>query len=246
MKTFKRILKSIGKHLWDFFKGALPSLLIYACAGSILMMLTWKDEKMVWDSTSILWTCVCIVAAAAYNGLLAYAQGGNSYEMLVSGNIKRRTADEYGDGYHISKHKEEKEYRVWKGFAIGGIIALFPLIFGIIAGNLLGTNAPGNGDNASWGTAVFFMVSIFISGWSVMPFYLMNANGFAVSYYWSCLFGIVPIAVSGALYIIGAYARRNKALREQRIADAQAAAQANKEKKINYGALPGTKPRKRK
>ena len=246
MKSFKRILKSIGKHLWDFFKGALPSLLIYACAGSILMMLTWKEEKMVWDSTSILWTCVCIVAAAAYNGLLAYAQGGNSYEMVVSGNIKRRTADEYGDGYHISKHKEEKEYRVWKGFAIGGIIALFPLIFGIIAGSLLGTSAPGNGDNASWGVAVFFMISIFICGWSVMPFYLMNANGFAVSYYWSCLFGIVPIAVSGALYIIGAYARRNKALREQRIADAQAAAQANKEKKINYGALPGTKPRKRK
>ena len=79
-----------------------------------------------------------------------------------------------------------------------------------------------------------------------MPFYLMNANGLAVSYYWSCLFGVLPILVSGALYIVGAYARRNKALREQRIADAQAEAQANKVKKINYGALPGTKPRKRK
>jgi hypothetical protein len=189
---------------------------------------------------------VCVIAAAAYNGLLAYAQGGNAYEMLVSGNIKRRTADEYGDGYHISKHKEEKEYRIWKGFAIGGIIALFPLVFGLIAGGMLGTNSPAAENSADWGLAIFFIISIFVAGWSLMPFYLMNANGLAVSYYWSCLFGLVPIAVSGALYIIGAYARRNKALREQRIADAQAAAEANKVKKINYGALPGTKPRKRK
>jgi hypothetical protein len=74
----------------------------------------------------------------------------------------------------------------------------------------------------------------------------MNANGFAISYYWSCLFGLLPIAVTGAFYIIGAYGRRNKALREQRIADAQAAAEANRVKKINYGGLPGTKPKKRK
>lgn len=246
MKSLKNLLLSIGKHLWDFFKGALPSLLIYACAGSILMMLTSKDEKMIWDTTSILWTCVCILAAAAYNGLLAYAQGGNAYEMLVSGNIKRRTADEYGDGYHISKHKEEKEYRIWKGFAIGGVIAILPVTFGIIANGILGTNAPITSGEADWGAAVFFMVSIFVSGWSLMPFYLMNANGFAISYYWSCLFGIVPIIASGALYIIGAYARRNKALKEQRIADAKAAAEANKVQKINYGGLPGTKPRKRK
>ena len=54
------------------------------------------------------------------------------------------------------------------------------------------------------------------------------------------------IVVSGALYIAGAYARRNKRLREQLIAERAAAAQENKVKKINYGGLPGTKPKKRK
>ena len=34
--------------------------------------------------------------------------------------------------------------------------------------------------------------------------------------------------------------------RKQEIADRQAAAEASKEKKINYGGLPGTKPKKRK
>lgn len=246
MKTFKRIMATIGKHAWEYFKCSIPAALIYACAGSVLMMLTWKDEKLVWDSMSIVWTCVCLLAAAAYDGLVTYAQGGTGYENLVSGNIKRRTADEYGDGYRISRHKEEKEYRVWKGFVIGGVIAIFPVVFGIIAGSIMGNGAPTMDGTGGWGVAMFFMISIFLSGWSLMPFYLMNANGFAVSYYWSCLFGLIPIAVTGAFYIIGAYARRNKALREQRIADAQAAAAANKVKKINYGGLPGTKPKKRK
>ena len=48
------------------------------------------------------------------------------------------------------------------------------------------------------------------------------------------------------MYIVGAYGKRKKRLREQEIADKEAAREANKEKKINYGGLPGTKPKKRK
>ena len=48
------------------------------------------------------------------------------------------------------------------------------------------------------------------------------------------------------MYILGAYGRRNKVIREQEIADKAAKAEAEKVKKINYGGLPGTKPKKRK
>ncbi len=243
MNGFKKLMKTIGKQLWEFCKSAFPSWLMYDCAGCVLMILTFQGDKLIWDGTSILWTCVCVVAAAAYNGMLAFAQGGSGYEMLVSGNVIRRSANEYGDGYRISKHREEKEYRAWKGFAVGGVIALFPLVFGLIAGGTYG-NASIAGSGEGGGT--FFLLSAFLSGWSLMPFYLMNAEGMAISYYWSCLFALVPVLASGALYIVGAYARRNKEVRKQRIADAQAAAEANKVKKINYGGLPGTKPRKRK
>ena len=53
-------------------------------------------------------------------------------------------------------------------------------------------------------------------------------------------------SVSGGLYIAGAYGRRNKTLRQQEIAARAAEAEQSKPKKINYGGLPGTKPKKRK
>ena len=74
----------------------------------------------------------------------------------------------------------------------------------------------------------------------------MNATGVSISYFISCLFALIPIAVSGVFYIVGAYSRRNKRLREQMIAQHAAEAEENKVKKINYGGLPGTKPKKRK
>ena len=70
-------------------------------------------------------------------------------------------------------------------------------------------------------------------------------SGAAVSYYWSCLLGILPIAICGAFYIIGAYGKRAKAIKAQELADKASQAQAEKPKKINYGGLPGTKPKKK-
>ena len=79
-----------------------------------------------------------------------------------------------------------------------------------------------------------------------MPFYAMNQTGTSVSYFITCVFAVVPVVVSGVFYIIGAYARRRKTIRQQEIADKAAQAAAQKEKKIIYGGLPGTKPKKRK
>ena len=70
--------------------------------------------------------------------------------------------------------------------------------------------------------------------------------GMGVSYWFSLLMALIPIAVTGATYLWGAYGKRNKITREQELADRAARAQENKPKKINYGGLPGTKPRKKK
>ena len=67
-----------------------------------------------------------------------------------------------------------------------------------------------------------------------------------VSFYWSILLGILPVIVSGVFYIVGAYAARNKAVRKQEEADRASKAVLEKPKKINYGGLPGTKPKKKK
>ncbi len=244
MAKFKNVMKKTGRQVWELFKASIPAAMMFFCASSVLMMLTMKKDQIFWDGGKLAWTIVCAVVAVAYDGLVTYAQGGNAYENLVSGNLKRVSMDEYGGGYKISSHKYAKEYRAWKGFAIGAFISLYTVIFGIIFGcNQTTIDGQALG---STGMAILVIICFLFSGWSLLPFYYMNASGIAVSYFFSCLFAIIPIAVTGAFYIIGAYGRRNKAIRAQELADRAAKAEANKVKKINYGGLPGTKPKKRK
>lgn len=243
MSNVKKTMKKFGRQVWELFKSSIPTSLMYFCAGTILLMLTLKEDAMQWDNTKLAWTIVCIVGAAAYNALVVYAQGGNAYEMLVSGNLKRTSAMEYGNEYKISAHKYAKEYRTWKGFAVGGWIAVFCIFTGIVFGC---NQAAIDTQKTGTGLAILVLICFLTSGWSILPFYYLNVSGYAVSYFVSIAFAIVPIVVTGVMYIVGAYGRRNKAIKAQELADRAAAAEANKPKKINYGGLPGTKPKKKK
>jgi hypothetical protein len=241
MANFKKKCKYYLGYGWQIFKSSIPSMFMYACAGVILMLIflnQGETKNLHWENKHLVWTLVCIIGAAGYDALVAWANGGSNYEMLVSGNIKRSTAEMYGSSYKMSSHKEAKEYRVWKGFVVGAIIGLFPLITGIA----FGVNQTAIDNKLNGGALIGFL----LSGWSIIPFYGMNLSTGYASYYLSCLFALVPIAVHGGFYIGGAYARRNKAIRQQLLADKAAEAEANKPKKINYGGLPGTKPKKRK
>ena len=243
MATVKKKIKAFFKYVWTLFKASVPSGMMYCCAGLVLMMLSMRGSTLEWNAKAITWTVVCNVVVIGYNFLMAWASGTMHYEMLVSGNVKRMSMNEYGEGLKMSSHKEMEEYRVWKGFAIGGFMALMPLVFGI----LLGVNQ-GNihTENAGSGMAWLTLLSFVFSGWASIPFYIMNSCGIYVSYFWVCPFALVPIAITGAGYIAGAYAKRNKNMREQLIAQRAAEAEANRPKKINYGGLPGTKPKKKK
>lgn len=243
MNNFKKAWKKFWAYVWELFKQSIPTLIMFCCASSVLMLLTLKEE-IKWDDKALAWTIVCGLAACAYAALVMWGCGGNQYEMLVSGNMKRVSAMQYGSEYKISSHKEVKEYRPWKGFAIGGFSMIFTILFGIVFGCC---QARIDAGQTGGFLSIVAILAFFLSGWSILPFYYMNvAGGFFASYFLSLLFVILPVAVSGAFYIIGAYGRRNKAIREQELADQAAAAAAAKPKKINYGGLPGTKPKKRK
>lgn len=244
MANVKKKLKKFGRYVWEIFKSSLPSVFMYLCAGMIMFMLMSKSNsegtefKIVWKTSTKIWTVVCVLGTLAYNGLICWAHGGTHYEQLVSGNVKRSTEDAYGNAYKISSHKEAKEYRVWKGFTFGIVTALLTIAAGIVFG-CMQADIDANGLNAP--TMIFTL----LSGWSVLPFFAMNSAGASISYFITIAFAALPIAISGGFYIAGAYARRNKVIRQQQLADQAAKAEANKEKKINYGGLPGTKPKKK-
>ena len=261
MEKVKEICKRVGTHLWDLLKSALMPMFFYGMLSSICFMGTMNEE---WtgdvaeglNGSRIAWVVIIALIAAAYHGLLAYAMGGKGYEMLVSGNMKRISAQQLGSSYRISSHKEVQEYRAWKGFASGALIGVFTLLFGLLMGansgkiNDLMLSLSGDAeatDTANKATATIALISMLLSGWSVMLFAFLNIGGVAVSYYWSCLFALIPILVCGFFYIAGAYGKRAKSIKAQEEADrAAAAAAVAKPKKINYGGLPGTKPKKRK
>ena len=221
---------------------ATPSLLMYLSAGGVLMMLTLQDD-VSWDNRKLTWTLVCGLVAIGYNVLVSLMHGSDGYDMLVTGNVQRHSFEIVEGGYKMSKYRPEKEYRVWKGFVSACFVAVLTVISAIVMGvNQTTIDAEALAGNA---TPSLFICGL-LSGWCVLPLYYLNVSGAGISYFWVLAFALVPVAVTGASYIIGAYRKRGKELKKQAVADKQEQDRQNKPKKINYGALPGTKPRKRK
>ncbi len=260
MSKAKENWKKFWVNVWEIIKESFVLVTFFGILSAIAFLGTISEDmcgKIAegFNGARIAFLVVVVVLLLAYAGAMAYAFGGKGYEMLVSGNMKRMSAEQLGSQMKISSHKEEMEYREWKGFAIGGVIAFFTVLFGILVGingdvvneafrSLSLEESATPFDNRGMATLVF--VSMFCCGWSLLPFAYLNLSGVAISYFWSCLFGLLPIIVAGVFYIVGAYATRAKRLRAQENADRAAAEEANKSKKVNYGALPGTKPKKRK
>ena len=208
------------------------------------MMLTLTDNH-AWDKTKLTWTLVCGLVAIGYNILVSLMHGGDGYDMLVTGNVQRRSFEFVEGGYKMSKYRPEKEYRAWKGFVGASFVAILTLIASILMGvNQTSIDEAG----AINGTSIILLVCSLLSGWCVLPFYYLNVSGAGISYFWLLPFALLPVVVSGVCYIIGAYRKRNKELKKQAVRDKEEEERRAREsqKKINYGALPGTKPRKRK
>ncbi len=246
--SFKKKMQKFGRYTWELIKSALPTLLMYVCMSLIALMLMMGKE-MKFEPVRVVWWAVCLVAVIAYNAVMSYGQGGMGFEMLVSGNLRRMTDQDLENGYKMSRYKLVKEYRPWKGFVVGGILAIFPIVSGIIFGcnqTLIDGIFKQTAQNPNPGFAWLFLIFLALSGWSSMLFILLNATtGASISYFIGIAFALVPILVSGFMYIAGAYGKRRKTLRAQELAD-KASQIPPAPKKINYGGLPGTKPKKKK
>lgn len=247
MSDFKTKWKVFWRIVGECALRALTPAAMYFVASILLMLIGTKVKT---PSATITWAVVCAIGALAYNGFLMWVCGGSHYEMLVSGNLKRRSAMQLGSELKItsSSYKFQKEYRPWKGFIIGAFAGIFVLIGSIIFGcNQTEMMRAAASEDVSLSGGLTAVVLIFncLAGWALFPFVTLNNAGTYVSYFLASLLILLPIAVSGGLYIAGAYGRRNKTLRQQEIAARAAEAEQSKPKKINYGGLPGTKPKKR-
>ena len=249
MTTVKEKVKLVLKYAWTLFKFSIPSLIIYSCAGAIMMMLTMKEDvALTWDNNKLLWTVLGWVLAIGYNVAAAYSQGIVGYDMLASGNMQRR-AEDRGSALKISKYDELQEYRPWKGFVIGAMSGIIMLVFGLLFGKntaVINSVFDQSSANVEKNIGILVLCGFIFSGLTLLPTFYLNGAGVAINYYVTIVAVIVPIIVTGFAYIGGAYGKRNKVLRAQDKPRAELEAKQNKQSKVNYGALPGTKPKKRK
>ena len=191
MKNVKQMIKLALKYLWEWIKMAFPSFLVYASAGSVLLMLTAKKEStLVWDNTKLLWTVVCWVGGIAYNVLVSRVHGGVGYDMLVAGNKRRRSESE-GLPIRMSDYNELLEYRAWKGFVVGCLSSLAFLIMGLFFGKNGQTINEALNQSTGMiekGVGIGTLVGFFISGLTVLPCLFLNNAGVSISYYYTLFF----------------------------------------------------------
>ncbi|MBS1399431.1 MAG: hypothetical protein KH054_01345 [Firmicutes bacterium] len=246
MSNFKTKWKVFWRIVGECFMRSLTPSVMFFVAGLVLLMLQSKNFGL---SAQMAWAALCAVVALAYNGFLMWICGGNHYEMLVSGNLKRRSAMQSGSELNMASYKFQKEYRPWKGFAIGAFVSLLLIVGSIVLGcnqTAIVEAATNEEVTLTTGLAAVSLIFYCLAGWVLLPILELNIAGTAVSFFVGCAFALLPVCVSGGFYIGGAYGRRNKTVRQQEIAARAAEEEANRPKKINYGGLPGTKPKKRK
>ena len=246
MSNFKTKWKVFWRIVGECFMRSLTPSVMFFVAGLVLLMLQSKNFGL---SAQMAWAALCAVVALAYNGFLMWICGGNHYEMLVSGNLKRRSAMQSGSELNMASYKFQKEYRPWKGFAIGAFVSLLLIVGSIVLGcnqTAIVEAATNEEVTLTTGLAAVSLIFYCLAGWVLLPILELNIAGTAVSFFVGCAFALLPVCVSGGFYIGGAYGHRYKTVRQQEIAARAAEEEANRPKKINYGGLPGTKPKKRK
>ena len=186
----------------ECLRRAITPCLMYVFMSMIaLVMQTVSKGVVSWWSIAL--GIVCIVCGAVYNAHLCFHTGKKHYEVYLTGEFRRRNEAfgiESGGDY-----RAHEEFRVWKGFYIGLLTGLPVLIFGTVS---------------AFTRAVDFVYLMF-AGWAYLPLAWarqisgnLNINGA-----WTLFMLLLPIAVSGTFYLLGARKRRT----EKEQADARAA-----------------------
>lgn len=241
MNSFKKNAGKVWRTVRECLVHSLVPMFMYLAMSGMLLVVLQRhtDEDGNVTRTAVLTaSIICGIIAVAYNALMSWGCGGSHFEQLVSGNMKRRSAEELGSDLTITGYKAHKEYRPWKGFLMGFFVCLPVVIGGLLFGKYQANIEAGT---TGKGAAILLLIFEFLAGWAVMPFQYLHAS----NYYLSVLFALIPLIVSGVFYIVGAYSRRASVAKKQALADRKSAEQTAKPKKINYGGLPGTKPNKK-
>lgn len=191
---------SKGKMFWriqkELLRRSITPYLMYLMMS--LLMLSFQAitaEGLEW--LRYILSAVCIGGGMFFNGHLCYHYGIMHYDAYITGCLHRRNAlfgiVSGGD------HREEREFRWWKGFVIGFYVGL-PVI--LIASLCF---IPGVIESY-----VPQLILDMFAGWAIIPFQWFR-EALPFNYLWLTYSAVLlPVLVSGAFYLIGALVEKRK------------------------------------
>lgn len=228
-------------HVKRAFAVSLSFIMMYLSASMLLLVTSFRKDAG-WSAKTGAWSLTAFIIGVGFNVAAAWAFGRKDYETLRVGNRKRLTQAQYGEKYQMTKHDIQAEFRVWKGFAFGAVTAIFPIVTAIFFGcNQAKIDAVATSENSA--TLAWCYVFYVFSGWSVLPFVYLNVSGYGINYFATLVVGIIPILVSGFVYMAAGLKEKKEDFLKEELARQKT---QEKTKKVNYGGLPGTKPKKKK
>lgn len=148
----------------------------------------------------------CILLAVVLDADLSFAVGKKHYQMLMTGNIRRRNNMETFSNKDKKSYRYEMEYRRYKGFIIGACICIPVVAICLIY--VVGGFDTTVSDAAYYGKLALLL----ISGWAIIPWELIEGE---ISLYFSLASCVLPICVTGISYLLGARKERNDALAKE-------------------------------
>ena len=209
-KTEKQLHPSKARRFWriagECFQRAVTPFLMYFFMGVISLICMIVDSVVL----QIVFSAICFVCGVLFNAHLLFMAGGKHYDGFATNSIKRRNKI-FGIDTGVEIFTE-KEYRFWKGFVIGLIVAIPGLFFGIFA--------------------IFFdwaRIACMLTGsWGMIPVqWMLSATAPDVNGGFTMLFALIPAVVSGVGYILGAYYQKRKL--EAQAARSEAVAELSKQ-----------------
>ncbi len=185
------------RNLGECASRAVIPFMMYLFMGILLLASQMIPNKPLMYIVSV----ICLLGGCAYNVLLCFTTGKQHIDALLIGNVHRENALlGIPSG---ANHRVEREYRAWKGFVIGFIVGIPVIILGLIAG--------ANPASTAGGGAMIIMM--FLAGWAIIPVAWIRAAVPTFSFYFSLLFIVIPVLVSGISYILGA--RKQRRVKEE-------------------------------
>ncbi len=128
-------------------------------------------------------------------------EGEKGYMTLVNNDVSRRRIVETGEDLPL---KVAEEYKVWKGFAIGGVIC-FPLVIMIIVHTILILAVNPTQTLAGVCASILYMVVFaFARVGVVMPEDVTQIPVDPYMYYWTLIAIPIILLATGIPYILGA------------------------------------------